>query len=91
MADKECCPSPEHLDQQAVSADDPSTASRRSIRQLTRAVRASLRLSFVLENKGNVARDHLASERTYLTYVQTSLACASAGIGASPVHRVYVD
>ena len=45
----------------------------------------------MLENKGNVARDHLASERTYLTYVQTSLACASAGIGAPPVHRVYVD
>ncbi|KAG0704797.1 hypothetical protein DFH29DRAFT_331877 [Suillus ampliporus] len=39
-----------------------------------------LTLSLVLENKGNVARDHLASERTYLAYVRTSLACASAGV-----------
>ncbi|KAG1885190.1 hypothetical protein F4604DRAFT_1878588 [Suillus subluteus] len=38
-------------------------------------------LSLVLENKGNVARDHLASERTYLAYVRTSLTCASAGVG----------
>lgn len=39
-----------------------------------------MKLSLVLENKGNVARDHLASERTYLAYVRTSLACASAGV-----------
>lgn len=30
---------------------------------------------------GTVARDHLASERTWLTYVQTSLAIASIGVG----------
>ncbi|KAI6114269.1 hypothetical protein F5141DRAFT_1002405 [Pisolithus sp. B1] len=42
---------------------------------------APFKLSLVLENKGNVARDHLASERTYLAYVRTSLACASAGVG----------
>jgi len=33
-----------------------------------------------LENKGNVARDHLANERTWLAYVRTSLAIASAGV-----------
>ena len=37
----------------------------------------------VLENTGSVARDHLASERTFLAYVRTSLAFASAGVGAS--------
>lgn len=42
---------------------------------------APLRASLILQNKGNVARDHLASERTYLAYVRTSLACASAGVG----------
>ncbi|KAF9220498.1 hypothetical protein BS17DRAFT_797674 [Gyrodon lividus] len=47
---------------------------------MMKEVRAPLKLSLVLENKGNVARDHLASERTYLAYVRTSLACASAGV-----------
>ena len=34
-----------------------------------------------LTNEGNVARDHLASERTFLAYVRTSLAIAAAGVG----------
>ncbi|EJF60999.1 hypothetical protein DICSQDRAFT_32065, partial [Dichomitus squalens LYAD-421 SS1] len=33
-----------------------------------------------LENSGSVARDHLASERTFLAYARTSLAIASAGV-----------
>ncbi|PPQ95933.1 hypothetical protein CVT26_016154 [Gymnopilus dilepis] len=33
-----------------------------------------------LKNVGSVARDHLSSERTFLSYVRTSLALASAGI-----------
>lgn len=35
----------------------------------------------VLENSGSVARDHLASERTFLAYVRTSMALASMGVG----------
>ena len=38
-------------------------------------------MSVVLENSGSVARDHLASERTFLAYVRTSLALSSAGVG----------
>lgn len=34
-----------------------------------------------LENSGSVARDHLASERTFLAYMRTSLAIASSGVG----------
>ncbi|TDL20195.1 hypothetical protein BD410DRAFT_704255, partial [Rickenella mellea] len=44
-----------------------------------RRVRA-LNPSFVLENSGSVARDHLALERTFLAYVRTSLGCASMGV-----------
>jgi uncharacterized membrane protein YidH (DUF202 family) len=40
------------------------------------------RVCLVLENSGSVARDHLASERTFLAYVRTSLTLASAGVGA---------
>lgn len=34
----------------------------------------------VLENSGSVARDHLASERTWLAYIRTSLAVSSSGV-----------
>ncbi|KAJ7089653.1 hypothetical protein B0H15DRAFT_265140 [Mycena belliarum] len=37
-------------------------------------------LSLFLENSGSVARDHLASERTFLAYVRTSLVVASTGV-----------
>ncbi|KAG6902182.1 hypothetical protein C0995_003278 [Termitomyces sp. Mi166 len=37
-------------------------------------------VSLSLVNSGSVARDHLASERTFLAYVRTSLAIASAGV-----------
>jgi hypothetical protein len=37
-------------------------------------------LKLVLKNQGSVARDHLASERTFLAYVRTSVAIASVGI-----------
>jgi uncharacterized membrane protein YidH (DUF202 family) len=40
-------------------------------------------LSLTLRNTGSVARDHLASERTFLAYVRTSLSFASAGVGPS--------
>lgn len=40
-------------------------------------------ITLTLENSGSVARDHLASERTFLAYMRTSLAFASAGVGMS--------
>ncbi|KAJ8496982.1 hypothetical protein ONZ51_g818 [Trametes cubensis] len=39
------------------------------------------KLLLALENSGSVARDHLASERTFLAYVRTSLTLSSAGVG----------
>lgn len=41
------------------------------------------KVAYSLENKGSVARDHLASERTYLAWLRTSLSLASIGIGQS--------
>lgn len=38
--------------------------------------------TLILENSGSVARDHLASERTFLAYMRTSLTIASTGVGA---------
>ncbi|KAK2459654.1 hypothetical protein APHAL10511_008299 [Amanita phalloides] len=39
------------------------------------------KISLTLKNSGSVARDHLASERTFLAYVRTSLAIVTAGVG----------
>lgn len=45
--------------------------------------RRSAEVSLRLQNSGSVARDHLALERTFLAYMRTSLAIASAGVGKS--------
>ncbi|GAA6003265.1 hypothetical protein JCM10207_001833 [Rhodosporidiobolus poonsookiae] len=47
-----------------------------------------LRLAFDLDNKGSVARDHLASERTFLAWLRTSLGLASVGIAITQLFRL---
>ncbi|KAK0237955.1 hypothetical protein EDD85DRAFT_832398 [Armillaria nabsnona] len=39
-----------------------------------------MKVGLTLQNNGSVARDHLASERTFLAYIRTSLALVSAGM-----------
>ena len=73
----------------SIAPSAPKLQLDRDMGQLMRDVTAPLKLSLILENKGNVARDHLASERTYLAYVRTSLATASAGVGACFAVRSY--
>ncbi|KAI9880536.1 MAG: hypothetical protein M1830_002576 [Pleopsidium flavum] len=41
-----------------------------------------------LDNKGSVARDHLALERTFLAWLRTSLAFASIGIAITQLFRL---
>lgn len=59
------------------------TAQRKADNDDVAAVALPFSLSLTLKNTGSVARDHLASERTFLAYVRTSLSFASAGVGAS--------
>ncbi|KAI2626336.1 hypothetical protein GGS21DRAFT_529948 [Xylaria nigripes] len=44
--------------------------------------------SIELENKGSVARDHLAVERTFLAWLRTSLAFASIGVAVTQLFRL---
>lgn len=44
--------------------------------------------SLVLENKGSVARDHLANERTFLAWLRTSLSFITIGVGITQLFRI---
>ncbi|KAK9478765.1 hypothetical protein V1514DRAFT_319800 [Lipomyces japonicus] len=47
--------------------------------------------NLMLENKGPVARDHLANERNFLAWVRTSLSFATIGLAVTQAFRGYGD
>ncbi|KAK7689871.1 hypothetical protein QCA50_006510 [Cerrena zonata] len=81
--------SPEPVDVQAADAssvaptthaDDRSVHSRQPLVPKQPTLWDKCNPSLTLQNSGSVARDHLASERTFLAYVRTSLTIASMGV-----------
>jgi len=73
------------------SAPTSSTRRKADNDDVSPAAARPFILSLTLQNTGSVARDHLASERTFLAYVRTSLAFASAGVALVQLFRVSVS
>jgi hypothetical protein len=68
-------------DNLSILKEKPDAPPRRR-RPKTPPLLQKLQPTLYLENSGSVARDHLASERTFLAYVRTSLLLATTGVGA---------
>ncbi|KAF9497708.1 hypothetical protein BDN71DRAFT_1387267 [Pleurotus eryngii] len=77
-------------------ADSSTTLGKRRQSRKKGKKRSSISLlrfkpKAVLENSGSVARDHLASERTFLAYVRTSLAIASTGVALIQLFKLALN
>ncbi|GAA5960574.1 hypothetical protein JCM3765_005860 [Sporobolomyces pararoseus] len=77
------------LDQDQPPLPAESSSDRQNTTKKEKRSRRRIpRIAFELENKGSVARDHLASERTFLAWLRTSLALASIGIAITQLFRL---
>ena len=74
-------PSPTSIDESLPNVSQSSIhKSDSKSKRLIHHIYTSIHPALVLQNTGSVARDHLASERTFLAYIRTSLALASGGV-----------
>ncbi|KAK3809471.1 MAG: hypothetical protein J3Q66DRAFT_288203 [Benniella sp.] len=47
--------------------------------------------SLILENKGSIARDHLANERTFLAWLRSSLSLITVGVAITQLFRLQTN
>ncbi|KAG6820292.1 hypothetical protein H0H93_002730 [Arthromyces matolae] len=82
-------PKPETNGRESSQEGSPTTyhhpVNNGSAYRDTRSNFSTSDVSLILENTGTVARDHLALERTFLAYVRTSIAIASAGVALAQI------
>ncbi|KAF8520044.1 hypothetical protein JB92DRAFT_2709535 [Gautieria morchelliformis] len=69
--------------------DEPLSSSTSSSNPSpTNLFKALTYSSLVLENSGNLARDHLSIERTWLAYMRTSLLMAGTGLALVQLYAI---
>lgn len=78
-------PTPQSSLSRGTSEDDVEEDSALSALFSSTKKPYSARVVLSLQNTGNVARDHLASERTFFAYVRTSLMIATAGVALAQI------
>ncbi|KAF9078530.1 hypothetical protein BDP27DRAFT_1207042 [Rhodocollybia butyracea] len=77
-------PSPSSSPSPDIYATNESQSSRTKLEK-------RFKPTLILENCGSVARDHLASERTFLAYSRTSLAIAATGVALVQLLTISIE